>query len=105
MATIDPRAPLERLCLLGCGITIGSGAVRNTAQVESGSRATIFSLGEIGLAVIIGAVIARAERILAADPRYRQSTPPSSRSPGSSAPPIASTPETTPLPSRNGSLN
>lgn len=60
------------MCLLGCGVTTGIGAVRNTAQVEPGSSVAVFGLGGIGLAVIIGAVVAGAERILAIDTKPRQ---------------------------------
>ena len=53
--------------MLGCGITTGIGAVLNTAKVEPGSSVAIFGLGGIGLAVIQGAVMARAERVIAID--------------------------------------
>ena len=67
VAKINPEAPLEKVCLLGCGITTGIGAVLNTAKVEPGSSVAVFGLGGIGLAVIQGAVMARAERIIAID--------------------------------------
>lgn len=67
LAKISPRAPLDKVCLLGCGITTGIGAVLNTAKVEPGSTVAVFGLGGIGLSVIQGAVMARAERILAVD--------------------------------------
>jgi len=67
VAKINPAAPLEKVCLLGCGITTGIGAVLNTAKVEPGSSVAVFGLGGIGLAVIQGAVMARAERIIAID--------------------------------------
>ena len=67
VARIQPEAPLEKVCLLGCGVTTGIGAVRNTAQVESGSSVAVFGLGGIGLAVVIGAVMAGASRIIAID--------------------------------------
>lgn len=67
VAKINPEAPLEKVCLLGCGITTGIGAVLNTAKVEPGSSVAIFGLGGIGLAVIQGAVMARAERVIAID--------------------------------------
>ena len=38
VAKISPKAPLEKVCLLGCGITTGIGAVLNTAKVEKGSN-------------------------------------------------------------------
>ncbi|HUC97331.1 MAG TPA: S-(hydroxymethyl)glutathione dehydrogenase/class III alcohol dehydrogenase [Candidatus Polarisedimenticolaceae bacterium] len=67
VAKINPAAPLEKVCLLGCGITTGIGAVLNTAKVRSGSTAAIFGLGGIGLSVIQGLVMAKASRIIAID--------------------------------------
>ncbi len=67
VAKIRKDAPLEKVCLLGCGITTGIGAVLNTAKVEPGSTVAVFGLGGIGLSVIQGAVMARAERIIAID--------------------------------------
>jgi len=67
LAVIDKAAPLEKVCLLGCGITTGIGAVLNTAKVESGATVAVFGLGGIGLAVIQGAVMARAGRIIGID--------------------------------------
>ncbi|MBS0576291.1 MAG: S-(hydroxymethyl)glutathione dehydrogenase/class III alcohol dehydrogenase [Proteobacteria bacterium] len=67
LAVIDKAAPLDKVCLLGCGITTGIGAVLNTAKVEAGASVAVFGLGGIGLAVIQGAVMARAGRIIAID--------------------------------------
>ena len=67
VAKISPKAPLEKVCLLGCGITTGIGAVLNTAKVEKGSVIAIFGLGGVGLGAIQGAVMAGAERIVAID--------------------------------------
>lgn len=67
LAKINPAAPLEKMCLLGCGITTGIGAVLNTAKVQPGSTVAVFGLGGIGLAVVQGAVMAGASRILAID--------------------------------------
>ncbi len=66
-AVIQKEAPLEKVCLLGCGVTTGIGAVKNSAKVEPGSTVAVFGLGGIGLAVIVGAVMAKAERIIAID--------------------------------------
>ena len=66
-AVIQKDAPLEKVFLLGCGVTTGIGAVKNTAKVEPGSTIAVFGLGGIGLAVIVGAGMARAERIIAID--------------------------------------
>jgi S-(hydroxymethyl)glutathione dehydrogenase/alcohol dehydrogenase len=67
LAKISKEAPLEKVCLLGCGVTTGMGAVSNTAKVKAGDTVAVFGLGGIGLAVIIGAVKARAKRIIAID--------------------------------------
>jgi len=67
VAKISHQAPLEKVCLLGCGVTTGIGAVLNTAKVQPGSTVAVFGLGGIGLAVIIGAVMAGAERIIGID--------------------------------------
>jgi S-(hydroxymethyl)glutathione dehydrogenase/alcohol dehydrogenase len=67
LAKIDKDAPLDKVCLLGCGVTTGIGAVLNTAKVEEGATVAIFGLGGIGLAAIIGAKMAKASRIIAVD--------------------------------------
>ncbi|WPN61575.1 S-(hydroxymethyl)glutathione dehydrogenase/class III alcohol dehydrogenase [Pseudomonas sp. P9_35] len=67
LAKISKDAPLDQVCLLGCGVTTGIGAVLNTAKVEAGASVAIFGLGGIGLAAIIGAKMANAGRILAID--------------------------------------
>lgn len=67
VAKINPAAPLDKVCLLGCGITTGIGAVLNTAKVRAGSIAAVFGLGGIGLSVIQGLTMAKAERIIAVD--------------------------------------
>ena len=67
VAKINKEAPLEKVCLLGCGITTGIGAVLNTAKVQPGSTVAVFGLGGVGLSVIQGAVIAKASRIIAVD--------------------------------------
>ena len=67
VAKISKEAPLEKVCLLGCGITTGIGAVLNTAKVEPGATVAVFGLGGVGLSAIQGAVMARAGRIVAID--------------------------------------
>ena len=54
-------------CLLGCGVTTGLGAVSNTARVQPGDTVAVFGLGGIGLAVVHGAQLAKAGRIIAID--------------------------------------
>jgi S-(hydroxymethyl)glutathione dehydrogenase / alcohol dehydrogenase len=72
LAKINPAAPLEKVCLLGCGITTGIGAVLNTAKVRPGSTAAVFGLGGIGLSVIQGLVMAKADRIIAIDTNHHK---------------------------------
>ncbi len=67
VAKINKEAPLEKVCLLGCGITTGIGAVLNTAKVEAGSTVAVFGLGGVGLSCIQGAKMAKASRIIAVD--------------------------------------
>jgi len=64
---VDAAAPLERVCLLGCGITTGFGAALNTAGVEPGSTTAVWGLGAVGLATIMGCKAAGAERIIGVD--------------------------------------
>lgn len=67
LAKINPEANHEEVCLLGCGVTTGIGAVHNTAKVQEGDSVAVFGLGGIGLAVIQGAKQAKAGRIFAID--------------------------------------
>jgi S-(hydroxymethyl)glutathione dehydrogenase / alcohol dehydrogenase len=67
LAKVNPKAPLDKVCLLGCGVTTGLGAVTNTAKVEKGSTVAVFGLGGIGLSVIQGAKRAGASRIIGID--------------------------------------
>ncbi len=67
LAKINPLANHEQVCLLGCGVTTGLGAVKNTAKVQPGDSVAVFGLGGIGLAVIQGARQAGAGRIIAVD--------------------------------------
>jgi S-(hydroxymethyl)glutathione dehydrogenase/alcohol dehydrogenase len=67
LAKINKAAPLEKVCLLACGITTGVGAVLHTAKVEAGATVAVFGLGGVGLSAIQGAVMAKASRIIAVD--------------------------------------
>ncbi|NLC10267.1 MAG: S-(hydroxymethyl)glutathione dehydrogenase/class III alcohol dehydrogenase [Gammaproteobacteria bacterium] len=67
LAKVNKDAPLEEVCLLGCGVTTGMGAVLNTAKVQPGDNVAIFGLGGIGLSAIIGAKMAGAKRIIGVD--------------------------------------
>ncbi|GLD56278.1 alcohol dehydrogenase 1 [Lates japonicus] len=67
LAKIDPTAPLDKVCLLGCGVCTGYGAAVNTAKVEPGSTCAVFGLGAVGLAAVMGCKAAGAKRIIAVD--------------------------------------
>jgi S-(hydroxymethyl)glutathione dehydrogenase/alcohol dehydrogenase len=67
VAKIRDDAPLEKVCLIGCGVTTGLGAVINTAKVEPGSNVVVFGLGGIGLNVIQGAKMVGASKIIGVD--------------------------------------
>jgi len=67
LAKVNKEAPLEEVCLLGCGVTTGMGAVMNTAKVEEGATVAIFGMGGIGLSAVIGATMAKASRIIVID--------------------------------------
>lgn len=65
---IDPDIPLDVVCVIGCAVQTGVGAVLNTAGVEPGSSVLVMGLGAIGQAVVQGARIAGATVIVASDP-------------------------------------
>lgn len=67
LAKINAKADHEQVCLLGCGVTTGIGAVHNTAKVQAGDSVAVFGLGGIGLAVVQGARQAKASRVIAVD--------------------------------------
>ena len=67
LAKVNPEAPLEKVCLLGCGITTGYGAVMNTMKVEPDSTVAVFGLGAVGLACVMGAKEAGASKIIVVD--------------------------------------
>jgi len=67
LAKINPQADLKEVCLLGCGVTTGMGAVMNTAKVQEGDTVAIFGMGGIGLSAVIGATMAKASRIIVID--------------------------------------
>ena len=67
VAKISKAAPLEQVCLLGCGITTGYGAAIKTAKVEEGSTVAVFGLGGVGLSVIQGCKTQGATRIIGID--------------------------------------
>ncbi|KAH6792578.1 GroES-like zinc-binding dehydrogenase family protein [Perilla frutescens var. hirtella] len=67
LVKIDPKASLQKMTLLSCGVSTGLGAVWNTADVEEGSTVAVFGLGAVGLAVVEGARTRGASRIIGVD--------------------------------------
>jgi S-(hydroxymethyl)glutathione dehydrogenase/alcohol dehydrogenase len=67
LAKVNKKAPFDKICYIGCGVTTGIGAVINTAKVEIGSNVVVFGLGGIGLNVIQGARLAGANMIVGVD--------------------------------------
>ncbi|KAH7833179.1 hypothetical protein Vadar_003820 [Vaccinium darrowii] len=66
-AKINPRAPLDKVCVLSCGISTGLGAALNVAKPRQGSTVAVFGLGAVGLAAAEGARISGASRIIGVD--------------------------------------
>ncbi len=65
---VAPDVPLDVVCVIGCAVQTGVGAVLNTAEVEAGATVLVLGLGGIGLSVVQGARVASAARIIASDP-------------------------------------
>ncbi|HEY3280965.1 MAG TPA: zinc-binding dehydrogenase [Armatimonadota bacterium] len=66
-AKVRPDAPLDRLGLLGCGITTGVGAALWTAGVTEGATTAVFGCGPIGLSAVQGCRLAGASQVIALD--------------------------------------
>jgi S-(hydroxymethyl)glutathione dehydrogenase/alcohol dehydrogenase len=64
---VDPRTPPEIAALIGCAVTTGIGAVRNTAKVAAGESVTVIGLGGVGLSAVMGAASVGAHPITAID--------------------------------------
>jgi S-(hydroxymethyl)glutathione dehydrogenase/alcohol dehydrogenase len=64
---VDPRTPPEIAALIGCAVTTGTGAVRNTARVQAGESVVIIGLGGVGLSAVMGAVAEGAHPVTAID--------------------------------------
>jgi S-(hydroxymethyl)mycothiol dehydrogenase len=59
--------PVEQAALLACGFSTGAGAALWATPVQEGSSVAVIGCGGVGLAVIQGALLRGAERILAVD--------------------------------------
>lgn len=66
-AKLPADAPLEKVCLFGCGVSTGLGAVWKTCNVEQGASVAVFGLGAVGLAVVQAAKARNARRIIVVD--------------------------------------
>ncbi|XP_059460496.1 alcohol dehydrogenase-like 2 [Corylus avellana] len=64
---INPDFPVDKACLLSCGVSTGVGAAWKVAAVEEGSTVAIFGLGAVGLAVAEGARLRGALKIIGID--------------------------------------
>jgi Zn-dependent alcohol dehydrogenase len=65
---IADDTPLDIACVIGCSIQTGVGAVLNTAKVTPGSTVLVIGLGGVGIAIVQGARLAGASRIIVSDP-------------------------------------
>ncbi|WWC60704.1 S-(hydroxymethyl)glutathione dehydrogenase [Kwoniella dejecticola CBS 10117] len=66
VVAVNEKAPLEKACLLGCGITTGYGAATKTPGIED-SNVAVFGIGCVGLSILQGAKAKNAKRIIAID--------------------------------------
>ena len=64
---VTPDMPLDKACLIGCGVTTGFGAAVRTAKVPVGATVCVIGCGGIGLSAVQGARIAGASQIIAVD--------------------------------------
>jgi S-(hydroxymethyl)glutathione dehydrogenase/alcohol dehydrogenase len=67
LAKINPKAPLEKVCLLACGIPTGYGSAVNLAQVREGSAVAVYGLGTIGLSAAMGSKARGASKVIGVD--------------------------------------
>jgi S-(hydroxymethyl)glutathione dehydrogenase/alcohol dehydrogenase len=67
LVKIRDDMPLDRACLIGCGVTTGLGAALNTVHVPAGASVVIVGCGGVGLAALQGARIVGAGKIVAVD--------------------------------------
>jgi NDMA-dependent alcohol dehydrogenase len=65
---IDDDLPLDRACLVACGVSTGWGSAVHRAQVQPGENVAVIGVGGVGSAAVQGARLAGARRIFAIDP-------------------------------------
>ena len=66
-AKVNPQADLNKVCMIGCGLSTGWGAAMNNSDVQPGSTVAVWGLGAVGLAVIQAAKIKGASKIFGID--------------------------------------
>lgn len=66
---LPQEVPFTSACIVGCGVMTGFGSAVNVARVQPGSSVVVIGCGGVGLNVIQGARLAKAERIIAVDLR------------------------------------
>ncbi|KAK7006070.1 NAD/NADP dependent alcohol dehydrogenase, partial [Halocaridina rubra] len=64
---VTKEAPLDKICILSCGVTTGYGGPIKTAQVTPGSTCAVFGLGTVGLGAVMGCKNRGATRIIGVD--------------------------------------
>jgi NDMA-dependent alcohol dehydrogenase len=65
---LDDDMPLDKACLLGCGVLTGWGSAVNTGEVSPGDTVVVVGIGGIGANAVQGARLAGARHIIAVDP-------------------------------------
>lgn len=65
---IDRDIPFDIAAVFGCAMLTGAGAVWNTAGMQPGDSACVIGLGGVGLAAVMGGVVAGASTLVAIDP-------------------------------------
>ncbi|XP_075400985.1 alcohol dehydrogenase 1-like [Tenrec ecaudatus] len=67
VARIDDEAPMDKVCVISCGLPTGYGAAVHSAKVTPGSTCVVYGLGGVGLAIVIGCKASGASRIIGVD--------------------------------------
>ena len=60
--------PLEKACLVGCGVGTGWGSAVNSAETKPGQTIIVMGIGGIGINAVQGASHAGAMHVIAVDP-------------------------------------
>uniref|UniRef100_A0A915MSI8 Alcohol dehydrogenase n=1 Tax=Meloidogyne javanica TaxID=6303 RepID=A0A915MSI8_MELJA len=66
-AAVCKATPLDKVCLIGCGVTTGYGAPFNSCNVTKGSTVGVWGMGAIGLSIVLGCKAKGAEKIVGID--------------------------------------